>query len=341
MIRTGLIGYGLGGSAFHAPLIEAVPGLALAAVVSSRGEQVQAAHPGAAVLSDPQALFADPDIDLVVISTPNDTHVPLAEAALRAGKHVVLDKPLSPRPEQGEALIALARAQGRLLSVFHNRRWDGDFLTVQRLIGDGRLGDVMLYEARWDRFRPAIKPGWREEPGDGAGLFLDLGPHLIDQALQLFGRPEAVSADIVAQRAAARVDDYFEVTLHYGARRAILSAASLVVANRPRFAVHGSGGSFVKFGLDPQEAALRAGARADDPRHGLDDPAHHGVFTDADGTREAIETERGDYRRFYAGVAAAIAGGAPVPVDPADAVLGLRLIALARQSAAEGRRLTV
>lgn len=341
MIRTGLIGYGLGGSAFHAPLIEAVPGLELAAVVSSRGERVKSAHPGAAVLAEPDALFADPAIDLMVISTPNDTHVPLAEAALRAGKHVVLDKPLSPRPEQGEALIALAQAQGRVLSVFHNRRWDGDFLTVQRLIDEERLGTVMLYEAHWDRFRPAIKPGWREAPGEGAGLFLDLGPHLIDQALQLFGRPEAVTADIAIQREAAQVDDYFDVTLHYGERRAILSAASLVVANRPRFAVHGSGGSFVKFGLDPQEVALRAGGRADDPRHGLDDPAQFGVLTLPDGACETIETERGDYRRFYAGVAAAIADGAAVPVDPADGVLGLRLIALARQSSAEGRRLAV
>jgi scyllo-inositol 2-dehydrogenase (NADP+) len=267
-----------------------------------------------------------------VIATPNLTHFALAEAALRAGKHVVVDKPFTVTVAEADALIDLVRAQGKVLTVFHNRRWDGDFLTVREVIG--QLGEVMLAEMRWDRFRAGIKPGWREVPAEGAGLLSDLGPHMIDQALLLFGRPEAVSADLASQRAAAAVDDYFELALHYGARRVLISAATLVAAPRPRFALHGTGGSFVKYGVDPQEQALKDGAIPGDD-------LQHGTLTLPDGTSAAVPTVRGDYRLFYEGVAAAILAGAPPPVDPAEARAGLELIALARQSAREGRRIAL
>lgn len=342
MIKVGVIGFGLAGKSFHAPLIDAVERLKLAAIVTSRVDEVADAFPGVAVVPTAEALIADPSIDLIVIATPNELHAPLARAGLEVGKHVVIDKPFAVDPADGVALIELAAARGLVLSVFHNRRWDADFLTVLDVLGGGALGEVMLAELRWDRFRPAIKPGWREATVEqGGGMLADLGPHLIDQALQLFGTPEAITADIAAQRADVVVDDYFELTLHYGERRVILSASTLIVAPRPRFALHGSKGSFVKFGLDPQEAMLRAGATANDAGYGEEAPEAFGTLTVAEGQPELVPSVRGDWRRYYEGVADAILDGAPPPVDPADALTGLNLIALARRSAAEGRRLQV
>lgn len=339
MIRTGLIGFGLGGTAFHAPLIHAVPELDLAAIVTSRADAVRERYRQVNVVPEVATLLADPAIELVVVSTPNDTHFPLARAALEAGKHVVIDKPFANSVAEAEALVALAETQGKMLSVFHNRRWDSDFLTVKKLLDQGALGDVTLYEARWDRFRPALRDSWHETAGPGGGVLIDLGPHLIDQTLALFGPPESVTADIIAQREGSLVDDYFDLTLHYGRMRALLSSASIIPAPRPRFAAHGTKASFVKHGLDPQEMQLRGGGRADDPGHGIEDPAGYGVLTSSDGTRQSIVSERGDYRLFYSGVARAIARHVPPPVSPSDALAGLRIIELARQSAVERRSL--
>lgn len=336
MIRTAIIGYGVSGTAFHAPLIRCTDGLELVAVTTSRPEKAPA---GVAVLS-PEEAIAGPDIDLVVIAAPNTSHFPLADAALRAGKHVVVDKPLAVSVAEADRLIGTARAQCRTLTVFHNRRWDGDFLTVQKVLASERLGEVMLYEAHWDRFRPAIKQGWREVPADGAGLLFDLGSHLVDQALHLFGKPEAISADVAIQRQGACVDDYFRLTLHYGRMRALLSASTLVADPRPRFALHGSGGSFVKYGLDPQEMALKGGAGPLDAGFGLDEEGFYGRLTSGDGASEIVATQPGRYLAFYEGVTAAIGGEAPPPVDPADAREGLAIIELARRSAAEGRTLS-
>lgn len=336
-INVGLIGYGLAGATFHAPLISSVDRLQLKAIATSRPVALESQQ--LRVTPDPQAIIEADDIDLIVIATPNEMHFPAAQAALAAGKHVVVDKPFTLDVEQATALIAQVQDSDRLLSVFHNRRWDGDYLTVRRLIGNGRLGEIFLFEARWDRFRPAIKRGWREASAQGAGLLNDLGPHLIDQALQLFGLPEAVSGDVTAQRQQAAVDDYFELVLHYGPMRAILSASTLVAAPRPRFALHGSKGSFVKFGLDPQEAALKAGIMPGSTGFGRDDPSCYGTLTDAEGRSETVATEEGRYTAYYEAVADAILLGQPVPVDPADARTGLRIIEIARRSAREGKRL--
>lgn len=316
-IRVALIGRGMAGTVFHAPLIRAVPSLELAAIAGA---------------AEAAAAIASPDIDLVVVATPNLSHFPLAAAALEAGKHVVVDKPFAIAVAEADALIALASARLRMLTVFHNRRWDGDFLTVRRLIDSGRLGDVRLFEAHWDRFRPAPKPGWREEPAEGAGLLWDLGPHLIDQVLVLFGRPDRVAGDVAIQREGARAHDYFDLTLSYGALRARLSASSLVAEPRPRFSIHGTAGSFVKYGLDPQEAALKAGASPLDSGFG-EGSSDDGIFTGADGRREPIATLPGRYLDFYQAVAAAIADGAPPPVDPSDAREGLNIIAAVRPGA--------
>jgi scyllo-inositol 2-dehydrogenase (NADP+) len=327
VIRVGLIGYGLAGAVFHEPLIRACDPLELTAVLTSRDHPLR-------VGGFDELLERS---DLIVIASPNQSHFPLARAALESGRHVVVDKPFTVTLEEADSLIALARERGRILTVFHNRRWDGDFLTVRRVLPD--LGDVFLYEANWDRFRPAIKQGWREEPTPGSGLLNDLGPHLIDQALQLFGVPDAISADILAQREGARVDDYFDLTLDYDERRVCLRSSSVVAEPRPRFSVHGSAGSFVKHGLDPQELQLKAGMNPNDGPFGLDE--RDGMLTSAGGNQREVRTERGRYVTLYDGVAAAILHGAPVPVEPADTRAGLMLIDLARRSSALGRRLPV
>lgn len=330
-IPTGLIGYGLGGSIFHAPLIEACERLSLAAVATSRPV------PGGVARTGAQALIADPGLELVVISTPNETHFPLARAALEAGKHVVIDKPFAATSEQAQQLIDLARARDRRLVPFHNRRWDGDFLTVRELLAAGRLGEVLLAEFHWDRFRLELRPGWKDAAAAGTGLLYDLGSHLVDQALILFGWPDVVSADLAAQRPKAKVEDYFALDLHYGPRRVRLAASTVVAEPRPRFAFHGTGGSFVKSGLDPQEDQLRTGIRPGDRGYGEESSRLHGVITMPDGGRERMTTLPGRYVDFYDGVAAAILDGAPVPVDAEDARRGLAIIEAARRSAAEGR----
>ena len=340
MIRTGLIGFGLGGTAFHAPLIAAVDGLSLEVVATSRVDAVRAAYPAARV-STPDAVIADPTIDLVAVSTPNATHYQLARAALEAGKHVVIDKPFAGSVAEAEALAALAQGKGLLAMPFHNRRWDSDFLTVRQLINSGWLGEVLLFEAHWDRFRPERSQPWKETPEAGAGQLPDLGPHLIDQALLLFGVPEAVSGDLAVQHEGGEIDDYFTVTLFYGERRVVLASSRMIVAPRPRFAIHGRSGSFVKYGPDPQEAAMRAGGSVDDAGHGVENPSIHGVLTLPDGSRETVVSAQGAYRCFYEGVVTAVAGGAAPPVAVGDAILGLRIIELARRSAAEGRRLAL
>ncbi|HEY1606712.1 MAG TPA: Gfo/Idh/MocA family oxidoreductase [Allosphingosinicella sp.] len=318
-LKVALIGRGLGGSIFHAPLIRALPGLELAIVAG-------AADAAAAAVAE--------GIDLVIISSPNRTHFPLAEAALEAGKHVVIDKPFTVSVEEADALIALAKARGRMLTAFHNRRWDGDFLTVRKMLP--LLGEIFLFEAHWDRFRREIRPGWKDAADGGAGTLNDLGPHMIDQALLLFGTPEALSADVLVQREGAAVDDYFSLTFHYGPLRVVLGASTLVMAPRPRFALHGANGSFVKYGLDPQEAAMKEGA---DPRSAAEDaPANYGTLTTESGA-ERIPTERGRYLGFYEAALAAIRDGAPPPVGPADAREGLRIIELARRASDEGRRI--
>jgi scyllo-inositol 2-dehydrogenase (NADP+) len=321
-VRAGLIGHGLGGRAFHEPLIRAAGRLSLEAIATTRSTP------------DPAALIADSAIDLVVISTPNHSHYPLAKAALESGKHVVIDKPFTVTLGEADALIALAREKMRVLTIFHNRRWDGDFLTVRRVLASGRLGEIMRYEAHWDRFRPAIKPGWKEEAGTGTGVLGDLGPHLIDQVLLLFGEPDTVAGDLEMQRPETAVEDYFAITFRYGKMRVILTSSLLAAAPRPRFGLYGTEGSFVKYGLDPQEPQALAGMSPADSAFGVEDARWHGTFTGADGDTEQVATERGHYLAFYEAVAASILDGAPVPVEPADARAGLAIIERVRADAA-------
>jgi scyllo-inositol 2-dehydrogenase (NADP+) len=341
LINVGLLGYGLGGRVFHASLISAEPRLKLAAVASSRRDEILKRYPHVAVHDSAERLIADPTIELIVVATPDTTHAPLARAALEAGKHVVVDKPIAMNAAEARALVALARERKRVLSVFHNRRWDGDFRTARAVAQSGRLGDIKFAALCWDRFRPVLAQGWREQSRDPWGAVLNLGPHLVDQALLLFGRPVSITGDIATQRSGGLSPDYFSMTLHYGSGRVLLSASTLVADPRPRFALHGSRGSFVKHGIDPQENSLRAGVSVDAPGFGEDLEELYGLLTAEGAAPERIRTERGDWRPFYAGVAAAIAEGVAPPVDPADAAEGLELIELARRSADEQRTLEV
>ncbi|MDC7684263.1 oxidoreductase [Asticcacaulis sp. BYS171W] len=335
-VNTALVGFGPAGKILHTPLIKAA-GLNLSTVVSSRPDDVHADLPGVKVC-DFETLLADPAVELVVVATPNDLHAPQAIAALKAGKHVVVDKPFGTSISEAENVVATAKAANRLVTVFHNRRWDGDFLTVKHLVESGTLGEVSLLISRFDRFRPLLRNRWREDPAPGTGVWYDLGPHLGDQALTLFGQPDAVSADMAAQRDGSQVTDYFHVTLHYGTRRVRLQGGCLTPAPGPRYEVHGHLGSYVKYGLDAQEDHLRAGIAIGDERWGVNSD---GVLTPVSGIDpqppHAYPTERGRWTSFYEGVAAAVRGTAPLPVLPEEALNVMRLLDTARESAEQGR----
>jgi predicted dehydrogenase len=344
-IDVAVVGYGLAGSVFHAPLIAAEPRLRVAAIVTSspeRAERARAAYPGVRVAPSADELFERPGgIGLVVIATPNRTHAPLARAALAAGLPVVVDKPFAVTVAEAEELVGFADKAGLVLSVFQNRRWDGDFLTVRRLVADGRLGDVHRFESRFERWRPVPKGGWREVGSveDGAGLLYDLGSHLVDQALTLFGPVTSVYCELDRRRAGVRADDdAFLALTHASGVRSHLWMSAVAARPGPRFRLLGSAGAYVTYGLDPQEDALRAGRRPGDgsgPWGAL--PADRWGRVGADGAGDAdaepVETVPGDYPAFYAAMADALLDGGGVPVDPLDAVATLRVLAEARRTA--------
>ncbi|MGC0155621.1 oxidoreductase [Chromobacterium vaccinii] len=322
-LRAGLLGYGYAGATFHAPLLQAADGVELVAVASSRPEQVRAALPGVRLFAAAEDLLAADDIELVVIATPNDSHFPLAEAALRAGKHVVVDKPFTLRADEARQLCELAEREGRLLSVFHNRRWDADFLALRGLLQDGRLGRVVHFESHFDRYRPQARQRWRESDVLGAGLWYDLGPHLLDQAVQLFGLPQAILLELAVLRDGAVGDDWFHALLRYPDKRVLLHAGTLVADAGPRFIVHGTEGSFTKYGLDPQEDALRAGVLPGTSGWGRD--PQPGRVMGAEGEAGDYAGPDGAYTRYYPMVRDAILakGANPVPAREAWRVMAL------------------
>lgn len=334
LIRVGLLGHGQAGAILHAPLIEATGDFRIAAVATSRTESLAERRDAPRQETDPRAVITADDVDLVVIATPNALHVEQAAAALEAGKHVVVDKPFALSAADADRLIALAAAKGRMLTVFHNRRLDGDFLGVKQAISSGEIGELALFEARWDRYRPVPPHSWKNSADASGGVLWDLGAHLVDQALQLFGPPDHVAADLAWQRDGAVSEDYFELTLRYGKMRCILSAACVVAAARPRFAVHGSKGSFLTFGVDPIEAALHARRHPQDPDFVARLPTIPAALVHAGG-REERQLPAGDWARFYRQVAQAIRLGFPPPVDPREI---RAVIALIEQAYAQARR---
>ncbi len=327
-LRVGLIGYGYASKTFHAPLIDGTPGLELAVVSSSDESKVKADWPGVKVVSEPKHLFNDPSIDLIVIPTPNDTHFPLAKAALEAGKHVVVDKPFTVTLSQARELDTLAKSLGRLLSVFHNRRWDSDFLTVKALLVEGTLGEVAWFESHFDRYRPQVRNRWREQGGPGSGIWYDLGPHLLDQAVNLFGLPVSMTVDLAQLRPGAQSTDYFHAILSYPQRRVVLHGTLLAAAETARYIIHGSRGSYIKYGLDPQEERLKNGERLPQEDWGYD--MRDGVLTQATG-EDRVEaapllTSPGNYPAYYAAIRDALNGHGENPVPASQAIQIMELI---------------
>jgi predicted dehydrogenase len=345
-LRAGLVGYGFAGQTFHAPVLSAVAGLDLAAVASSQPGKVHADWPDVDVVPDVEALLRRADVDLIVIAAPNAQHHPLAKAAIAAGKHVVVDKPFTLDSGQARELVALAEQSGKLLSVYQNRRFDSDFLTLRDLLAAGELGRPVYFESHFDRFRPQVRERWREQPVPGAGLWVDLGSHLVDQAVQLFGRPDTLQLDTATLRDGALVDDYFHAVLRYESGphaplRVVLHATTLAAHAAPRYIVHGTRGSYIKRGVDPQEDALRAGRRPGGPGWGADpiDGEHTLVSEDGGIRMQAVPTLAGNYVRYYAAIRDAILGDGPNPVTPEQAVELMELLDLGIRSAAEGRAL--
>lgn len=319
--RIGLAGFGLAGQAFHGPLISATPGLGLVAVVSSDAAKVHAHYPHVAVAADFAALLAAPMLDAVVLATPDHLHAEQAVAALGAGKHVVIDKPLAPTLAEAQRIAAVARDSERLVTVFHNRRWDADFLTLRQLIASGALGEVVQCNSHFDRFRPDLGTRWKDRRE--GGVWQDLGPHLIDQALELFGMPLAVYADIGAQKPGGTAPDYAHVLLRYDRLRVILHISQSAPDHGLRFAVHGTCASWIKRGIDPQEEQAKAGLFPGAPGWGID--PQPGLLTQTDGATSEVPNLTGDYPAFYAALRDAWAGTGPnpVPLDQGIAVMAV------------------
>lgn len=354
--RTAVLGFGLAGKVFHCPFVSAVPGLELSAIVQRRGDEASAAYPSARILRSADEAFADSTIDLIVVATPNDTHYDLALRALQAGKHVVIDKPFAATSEQARHLITTAQERNLVVAPFHNRRFDGDFLTFRRLRAELTLGRIVTIESRFDRYRPRQRPNtWKEAASPANGMLFDLGPHLIDQALALFGTPTAITATVRSDRDQTDIEDAFAITLDYGSGdipyvRYFCSATMIAADPSPRFLVHGTKGSYRKGGVDPQEPALLSGAKV--PVLGTETPwlpepeSAWGTLTTCPNlddpatlTRSQVPTIPGDYRLFYASVRDSIQGVAPLAIPAEDGYRVIRLLELARLSSQ--RRMTI
>ena len=333
-INIALIGYGFVGKTFHAPLIQSIEGLTLAVVSSHDEEKVKRDLPDVLVVATPEEAIQHPDVDLVVIASPNATHAPLAALALNAGKHVVVDKPFTLDMQEARELIALADEKQRLLSVFHNRRWDSDFLGIKQVIEEGRLGKVKLFESHIDRFRPEVRVRWREQNVPGSGLWFDLGPHLIDQTLQLFGLPQSVQGNIATLRAGAEINDWAHVVLNYPEHKVILHASMLVAGGTSRFTVHGDKASVVKARIDQQEAQLLAGVIPGSESWGED--SDDMVLFDAAGDATRLKTPKGDQRQYYINVRDALTGTIGNPVHPVEALAVMAVLEAAVRSSETG-----
>jgi scyllo-inositol 2-dehydrogenase (NADP+) len=340
IINTAITGFGLSGRVFHAPFLHTHPGFELTKVVERRGQTSKDIYPEVEIIRDYKDLLKDTAIELVVIATPNIYHFDQAKELLKSGKHIVVEKPLTPTSAEADELISLAEKEGRKIFVFQNRRWDGDFKTVQHVVYQGYLGEILEYEAHFDRYAPgARRSAWRDEPLPAGGVLYDLGSHLIDQALVLFGLPQAVFADIREQRAESKVDDYFDVGLYYNRLKVTLKASVFVKEQGPRYILHGTKGSFIKYGIDPQEEVLKQGLMPGTEDWGKEDPDYWGILNaDLHGQQfyGTIETEQGNYMGFYDNVHDVITKGVEQAVQPEEARNVIRIIELAIESHRKG-----
>lgn len=335
-LQVGLIGYGLSGKVFHGPFLKTLDQYRVKYIVTSapdKMEQAQQDFPEALVLADVESLLSDPVLDLIILCTPNTLHYPLAKAALQAGKHVVVEKPFTVTAAEAADLVVLAAEKQKILSVYHNRRFDGDFKTLQALLKTSAFGEPVRFESRFDRYRPAFKiNSWREDALPGSGLLYDLGSHLIDQALLLFGLPEELYAEIRSERH-GKTDDAFEIHLYYPDLKVTLQASSLIKEPTPRFALYGTKGAYVKYGLDPQEAALRAGNLPLTLDWGSEPERQWGI-RHTDSGRVSYPTQQGSYQDYYLKLYDAILNQQPAPVTALD---GLRTIQLIEAAVASNR----
>lgn len=338
-IRAGVVGFGLGGSIFHAPFLHAIDGFELVAILQPHGDTAAQAYPHVSIVRSMAELLAQPDIDFIAISTPPSTHFELAQQALQANKHVVIDKPFVATSDQARQLIELARTRNRLLSVYQNRRWDGDFLTLQQLIAGGELGRLVSLESRFERYHPGVRAKqWQEKNLPGNGLLHDWGSHLVDQALTLFGTPEAIFADVRYDRDVTAINDGFTILLFYPRMRMRMNVTLLARSPGPRFVLHGTLGSYVKYGLDPQEQAMKDGMTLTDPHWGEESEANWGKLTttqDGEAVERRVPTLPGDYRKYYENVRDAILGLAPLAVKPEHGWRTIRLLEMALESSAQ------
>ena len=339
MIRVGIIGFGYSAKTFHIPLIEAIDSFIFTSISSSQQAAVEAKHPNVSVYESPEELVASGEVDLVIITAPNDVHYSLAKLCLENDIHVVLEKPMTTTSLEAQSLVALAKERSLVLSVFHNRRWDGDFLTVKKLLKENRLGDVRYFESHFDRFRPNVQERWREQPGPGSGIWFDLGSHLVDQAICLFGIPISVTARCLPMRENAKNTDYFHVQLHYENLEVVLHASSFSAAPNCRFRVEGTRGSYVKYGLDPQEEQLKGGLTPNDTAYGLEDEEGFGRLY-SESSSELIVSAQGCYQEYYLELAEAINSGASNPINPEEAATVIQILELAERSSL-GERLFV
>jgi scyllo-inositol 2-dehydrogenase (NADP+) len=344
MINVGLIGFGLAGRAFHAQVISRVPGLRLAAILQRTGDEAAKAYPDAKIVRSLDELLALPDVRLIVIASPNETHAPFARAALASGHDVVVDKPFTTSYAEAVDLVNFAEKSGRFLTVYQNRRYDGDFQALRQLVADGTLGHIVRFETNYDRFRPNLKPNaWREKAAPGAGILFDIGPHVIDHAIVLFGLPEAINADVRIERQGGLADDAFDIMFHYPeSMRAVLSSNILAASLRPRFLLFGTKGAFVKQSVDPQENNLRFGKIPAKGAWGAEPVENWGVLTLSDGTnttQRSVPSGTGDYRDFYANVRDVLEGKAQPFVSLPHALNVMRSLELCRASSDQQRTL--
>ncbi len=342
-INVGLAGFGISATVFHAPFFETMPQYNLVSVLERSKEGSKKKYPWVKIVRSIESMVADPSVDLVVITTPNDTHFPYAKAALEAGKHVVVEKPFTITSEEARQLSVLAAGSGKVLSIYQNRRYVSDFLTIKEILEKGLLGEVYEFEGHYDRYRAEARPNaWREEAAPGSGILYDLGAHLIDQACYLFGIPENITADIRHQRPHAKAVDYFDLRINFGAVKVILHAGMLVREPGPRYMIHGAKGSFIKFGEDPQEARLRAGDLPVGDDWGKESPDIYGLLhTEVNRKiiREKYPSLPGSYALYYSNLYESIVHKAPVKEKPDHGFNTIRLIELAIESSRQQKTL--
>lgn len=340
-VQTAVLSFGMSGRLFHAPFLSVHEGFSFYAVWERSKNEACQLYPDVKTFRTLDELLADPAVELVIVNTPNATHFAYAKKALEAGKHVVVEKPFVATAEEGEALIQLARQKGKLLSVFQNRRWDSDFQTVKQVVAEGLLGEIVEAEFHYDRYKQALSPKLHKEtPGPGTGALYDLGSHIVDQALHLFGRPQAVFADIRTIRPLSQVDDYFELLLYYSNLRVRLHGSYLVREPLPSYILHGANGSFLKWRADVQEEALQAGQIPGAPDWGIEPVTERGLLhTEINGqvVRETIPTLQGSYLSYFDALYQAVRYGKPLPVTAEDGLNTIRLIEAAFQSSGERR----